>query len=113
MLQVNLDFTAAASAIFIGFHVCIKFEEGIFVHLRSDIEHEAEFGLQVLADRLEEPFVRVDLTVVAVLDSEHNVHSATFEDILIKSQIPRRHLPHMQNVLRDLIFRHGFLHDVL
>ena len=57
--------------------------------------------------------MRVDLTVVAMFDGEHNVHSATFEDILIKSQIPRSHLPHMQNVLRDLIFRHGFLHDVL
>lgn len=112
-VKIYLDFTAATTAIRICFHMCVELDEGVVVHASSDIEHEAQFGLQVLADALEEPPVRVDLTVVAVLDGECDVHPAAFEDVLLKSKVPRRHLPHMQDVLRDVFLLDSLVHDIL
>ena len=56
-LKIDLDLTAASTAVFVGLHVRVELHESIIVHLSSNIEHEAELWLEVLADPLKEPFM--------------------------------------------------------
>ena len=77
-----------------------KLEKGILVRLRTNIQHKTEFRLKILANRLEEPLVRINLSIVSVLDSKHNVEPSAFEVvILIKTNIPSCHLEQMKQVL--------------
>ena len=58
------------------FHKVVKLLQSIIVRLCSNIEHESELGLEILAYRLEEPSVRIDLSIIPLFDAEHEIDSA-------------------------------------
>ena len=45
---------------------------------RSNVQHQGEFRLEILAQGEEEPLVRVDFSIVSLLDAETEVDSAPF-----------------------------------
>ena len=57
--------------------------------------------------------MRIDLSIVPVLDTESKVDPSTFENILIDSKIPCRHLETMEDISRNLIFWYTFMHNIL
>ena len=95
-LKVDLNLTTTASTVLIGLHMYIEFHDRIFVCLCPNVKHKAQLWLQVLADSLKEPLVRIDFAIVSVFDSEANVDTSTFEDVIVKTYIPCCHLPDVQ-----------------
>ena len=93
-------------------HEAVKFLQGVIVRLRTNIEHQRILGLDILADRLEEPFVRVDFTIVTLLDAEHEVDAAPLENLLLNAEVPGGHLEAMKQIGRNLILREILVHDV-
>jgi len=69
-------------------------------------------GLEVLAGGLEEPLVRVDLAVIAMLDAEHKVNSAALQKRIFNAEVPSRALEAMQKIAGNLFLGNAFLHDV-
>jgi len=112
-LNVNLDLTANTSSLGVFTHEVVKFLDSIFVRSRSNIEQKGELGLEILADTLEEPTMGVDLTVVTLLDAEHEVDSATSEHILLNTEVPCRNLETMQDVGWNVTFFDLWVHDIL
>ena len=55
----------------------------------------------------------VDLAVVTLLDAEHEVDSATSEQILLNTEVPSRNLETMQDVGRNVTLFDLWVHDVL
>ena len=48
-----------------------------------------------------------------MLDTKHDVHAATLEDILLEAQIPSCALPQVQNVLGDIFLSNRAVHDLV
>ena len=57
--------------------------------------------------------MRVDLSIISVLDGKHDVHSAAFQDIIFKTEIPCRHLENVKDVFGDLVFWNIWVHYIL
>lgn len=98
LCNVDLDLSADTTCLGVGPHEVVKLLQRIGVWTRADVKHEGKLRLDVLADALEEPLVRVDLAVVAVLDAEHEVDAAPLQDVLLNPEVPRRHLEAVQQV---------------
>ena len=56
--------------------------------------------------------MRVDLTVVAVLDTEADVHSAALEHVIGKADVPSRDLKDVQQVVWHVFVCNVSVHDV-
>ena len=78
----------------------------------SNIKHKAHLRLEILADSLEEPLVRIDFTIVTVLYTEAKMDTPSFEHVLAKTHIPSRHLEDMQKVVRDILIGDTLVHDI-
>ena len=57
-------------------HVIVQLLDGIRIGSRSDIEQEAVLRLEEFAHGLEEPLVRVNLTIISLFDTEHEIDAA-------------------------------------
>ena len=93
-------------------HVIVQLLDGIRVGSRSNIEQEAVLRLEEFAHGLEEPLVRVDLTIVALFDAEHKVDAAALQNLILNAEVPGRGLETVQDVGGDLVFRHSWVHDL-
>jgi len=56
--------------------------------------------------------VRVDFSVISLLYAEHEVDTATAQDIRLDTKIPSRNLEAMENVCGNFIERYIFIHDI-
>jgi len=64
----------------------------------TNIKHETKLWLKVLTEALEEPFVRVDFTIVSLLNSEDEVDSTHLKMIFLKAEVPSLNLEHMNTI---------------
>ena len=76
--EINLNFSTAASTIIVINHVFVQFGNRVIVSFCTDIKHESELRFEVFAYSLEEPFVRVDLTIISLFQSEDEIDSSAF-----------------------------------
>ena len=111
--QIDLDFTTAATTRVVVLHVSVQLHEGVVVDACTGIKHKAVLGFDVLADTLEEPSMRVNLTIVPMLDSEAQMDTPSLEHVICETHIPSSHLEHVEDVLRDFLLGHVLVHDVL
>lgn len=74
----------------------IELEQGVLVSTSSNIKHKTELWLKVFANTLEEPTMRVDLTIVTVLYAEANVHASSLQIVFVEAHIPCCDLPDME-----------------
>lgn len=86
--------------------------DGVIIRASTNIKHQAVFGLQVLADALEEPLVRVDLTIISVLDAEHEIDSTTSQVVSLDTEVPSRDLETVQKIAGNLIRINALVHDI-
>ena len=93
-------------------HVIVQLLDGIRIWSRSDIEQEAVLRLEAFAHGLEEPLVRVDLTIVTLFNAEHEVNAAALQDLILYTEVPSSSLETVQNVGWDLILRYSWVHDL-
>ena len=56
--------------------------------------------------------MRVDLSIVPMLDTEGEINPPALQNILINTKIPCRHLEAMKDVIWDLILWYTFMHDI-
>ena len=56
--------------------------------------------------------MRVDLTIVALFDAEHEVDAAALQDLILYAEVPGSGLETVQDVRWDLIFGHSWVHDL-
>ena len=96
--HVDFNFAATTPAPFVVLHLLVELEKSVRFWSGSNVEHEAEFGLDILADALEEPLVRVDFSVVPMFDGEHEIYPAGFQNVGVEAEVPRSHLEDVQNV---------------
>ena len=66
-------------------HVIVQLLDGIRIGSCSDIEQEAVLRLEEFAHGLEEPLVRVDLTIITVFDAEHDVHTPALQVVFLEA----------------------------
>lgn len=111
-IKIYLNLSTAPAAVLISLHVSVELEQGVIVHTSTDIQHQAKVWLQVLADSLEEPLVRVNLTIVSMFNSEHDVHATALQVVVLEAQVPSRHLPQVKNIFRDVFFLDTTIHDI-
>ena len=76
----------------------VQLLDGIAIWPCSDIKHKGILWLDILAYCLEEPTMGVDLTIVPLFDTEHEVDAASLQDLLIDAKVPCGHLEAVQNV---------------
>ena len=93
-------------------HVIVQLLDGIRIGSRSDIEQEAVLRLEEFAHGLEEPLVRVNLTIVTLFNAKHEVDAAALQDLILYTEVPSSSLETVQNVGWDLIFRNSWVHDL-
>ena len=90
----------------------VQLLDGIAIWPCSDIKHKGILWLDILAYCLEEPTMGVDLTIVPLFDTEHEVDAASLQDLLIDAKVPCGHLEAVQNVEWVLFLRHLCVHDI-
>ena len=73
--EINLDLPAAPSTLGVILHILVKLSNGIVVWPRSNIEHQSELRLEILANSLEKPFMRIDFAIISLLNGENKVNS--------------------------------------
>ena len=112
IVNSNLDFATNTTSLWMRSHEIDKLLDGVVIWTRANIEHETILGFQVLADSLEEPLVGVDLTIVPVLDTEHEVDATTTEVVSLDTEVPRRDLETMQNIAWNVIDFDTLIHDI-
>ena len=56
--------------------------------------------------------MRVDFTIVTVLDTEANMNAPSLEHVVIETDVPGCHLEHMQQVLGNVLVLDRLIHDV-
>lgn len=78
IVEVDLDLPAAAASTRVVQHVLVQLDQRVVGGLGADVKHQSVFGLNILANALEEPLVRVNFAVVAMLDPEHKVDPMGF-----------------------------------
>ena len=96
LVQIDLNFATAATTERISFHVAVEFHDCILVGLSTDVQHKNHLRFEILTNALEEPFVRVDLAIIAMLHSEAQVDPPSFQNIVLKANIPGCDLKHVQ-----------------
>ena len=103
LLNFNFNLSAHTACLWVRPHKVVKLDQRVVVWARSDIQQQSKLGLEVFADGLEEPFVRVDFAVVAVLDAKHEVDAAAPEDVHLNAEVPSRDLEAVQDVRWDFL----------
>ena len=93
-------------------HVVIQALQRVIIWPCTDVEQKAVLGFKVLADGLEEPLVRVNLAIISLFNTEHEVYSMAPELLIFNAKVPGRHLEAVQDIARGLFFRHFLVHDV-
>ena len=93
-------------------HEVVQLLDCIGVGTRSNIKHQRELWLDILANCLEEPFVGVDLAIITLFDAEHEVDTSSFKHIGVDPEVPRRNLEAMQQVSWMLFSGNIWIHDV-
>jgi hypothetical protein len=66
--------------------------------------------LEVLANALEEPFVRIYFAVIAMLDTEHKIDAEAMQNCVFDAEIPGCALKAMQNIVWNFVVRNVFMH---
>ena len=56
--------------------------------------------------------MRVDLTIITLLDAKHEVDAAALKGLILYAEVPSSGLETVQDIGGDLIFRHSWVHDV-
>ena len=95
-LDIYLDLTTDTTSLGMPKHVVVKLLQGVLIGSCSNIKHQSELRLDILADSLEEPLVRVDFTIVTVLDSKADMHAPTLKHVVSETDVPSRVLEDMQ-----------------
>lgn len=115
-LDIYLDLTTDTTSLGMPKHVVVKLLQGVLIGSCSNIKHQSELRLDILADSLEEPLVRVDFTIVALFDTEHKVDTSTFQYIrlvmlvfVVEIEVPCSHLEAMKKVGGEVLFLHAFI----
>ena len=90
----------------------VQLDQGIIVTPSTNIEHQTELRLQILAYPLEKPLMRVDLTIISMLNSKANVYSTTFQYVISETNIPGSHLKHVQQILWHIFVGNTWIHNV-
>lgn len=109
--KVNLNLTTAASATLVKNHVFVKLCNGVVVWPRADIKHQGVLWLKILANTLEEPFMRIDFAVVTLFQGEYKVNATSIQSVcFLQAKVPSAYLKQMQSVFGNRTFRHVFLH---
>ena len=93
-------------------HVVVKLLNRVLVRSSAYIEQKSVVGLEILANTLKEPFVRVNLAVVALLDAEHKIYSASLKQCIFDAKVPCCALEDMQNICWNFFGRDTFIHYV-
>ena len=81
--KVHFNFTAATTAPWVIEHILVKLSDSVVVSSRTNIEHEGELRLKILAYALVKPFVTVDLSIVSLLEGENEVNSTAHKSLVI------------------------------
>lgn len=110
--EFDLDFTADTTCLGVLLHEVVKLLNGVQIGARSNIKQQAVLRLKILADGLEEPLMRIDLSIVALLNTEHEVDTSPLEDVLLNAKVPRGHLEAMQQVRGNFRRVAVRIHDV-
>lgn len=71
--EVDFDFSATTSTSYMLHHVLLEFVDCMPVWSGSNVKHQAELWLKVLADALKEPLVTVNLSVISLFNSKDQV----------------------------------------
>jgi hypothetical protein len=98
------------------FHVLVELVNGIVVRPCSNIKHETKLWFQVLTNSLEEPLVTINLTVISVLNGEHEVDPSCLKVVLLQTEVPSTNLKHMDNVARylsTLVHQVSHIHELI
>ena len=111
-MDINLNFSTNTTGLRVSAHEVVQLHKSIVVWARSNVEHHTVLRLQELADALEEPLVRVDLSIVSLLDTEHEIDSSAAQYGIIDSEVPRRSLEAMENVGWDLFVFNVLFHHI-
>ena len=75
LAEVDLNLATASTTGRIDGHVLEQLKNGIIIGSCTNIKHECEVRLEILADTLEEPLVTVDLTIIPLFQSKHEIDS--------------------------------------
>ena len=73
LTDIDLYFTADTTCLWMLPHTFEELLKGISIWACSNVEHQCELWLQVLADSLEEPLVRVNLAIIPLFHAEHEI----------------------------------------
>ena len=111
-IDIYLNFTAHTTSLRMLAHEVDEFLDGIVVWACSNIKHQTVLWLQVLADTLEEPLMRVDFTIVSVLDAEHEVDTSTTQVVSLDAKVPSCDLKAVQNIAGNLFRVNTLVHDI-
>jgi len=84
-------------------HVLVELSDCVIVRPGSNVQHESVVWLEVLADSLEEPLVRVDLAIVPLLDRHNEVDPPSFKGVRGQAEVPGAHLEHVKDVLGHIL----------
>ena len=90
----------------------IKLKKSIIIRTSSDIQHQAQLWLQILADTLEEPTMRINFAVITVLHAEADMEAPSFEHVFTKANIPGCYLEDVQQITWYIFVCYRFIHDV-
>lgn len=93
-------------------HEVVKLLESIVVRFSTDIKHKTVLRLKILANSLEEPFVRINFAIVPLLDAEHEINTSSFKDFRVNSKIPSCALKAMENISGDFIIFDVIVHNI-
>ena len=112
--KIYFNFSANTAATIIHLHVFIKLCDSIVISSGTDVKHECIFRLKVLADALEEPLMRVNLTIVTLLQSKNEIDSSTVKLVSVfEAKVPSAYLEQMEHVCRDVFSLDIVLHQLL
>ena len=57
--------------------------------------------------------MRVDLTIITLLNTEHEVYATALQELLFDAEVPRSDLEAMKDVGGDFLRRHTLVHYVM
>ncbi len=96
--KVYFNFTTTTTTEFMLIHILIEFVNCMIVRSCSNIEHHAKIWLQIFAQPLIEPFVRINFAIISLFNSKDKVDSSRLQNIVCQSKIPSLDLEHVNNI---------------
>lgn len=69
----------------------------------TNIKHKTLFRFKIFTYTLEEPSMRIDLSIISLLNRKDKVQSPTFKHIILQAKVPSLNLKHMDDIQRDLL----------